>query len=81
MELQDYKPSDPKTTIGTIDFLQAGTQKQVVPIILNTSFNDREPICENVEHSIKCFLGTNIDYLFFPEKSLLLKRRNLTGKT
>jgi carbamoyltransferase len=59
-------------------FLTSWYAKTGVPIILNTSFNDREPICENVEHSIKCFLGTNIDYLFFPEKSLLLKRRNLT---
>jgi carbamoyltransferase len=55
--------------------LNKWNEKTGVPIILNTSFNDREPICENVEHSIKCFLGTNIDYLFFPEYSLILKRK------
>jgi carbamoyltransferase len=56
-------------------FLTEWKKKSGVPIILNTSFNDREPICENVEHSVKCFLGTNIDYLFFPEYSLLIRRK------
>ena len=33
-----------------------------VPIVLNTSFNDREPIVETPEHAINCFLRTDIDY-------------------
>ena len=57
------------------EFLTKWHVKTGVPIILNTSFNDREPICENVEHSIKCFLGTRIDYLYFPEYSLILRRK------
>lgn len=51
-------------------------EKSGVPIILNTSFNDREPICEDASHSIKCFLGTRIDYLFFPEYSIILSRKS-----
>ena len=45
-------------------------------IILNTSFNDREPICEDASHSIRCFLGTRIDYLYFPEYSIVLSRKS-----
>ena len=57
------------------DLLTIWNEKTGVPILLNTSFNDREPICENVEHSIKCFLGTKIDYLYFPEYKLSLRRK------
>lgn len=49
-------------------------QKTGVPILLNTSFNDREPICETPEHSINCFLRTNIDYLYFPEYNILVNK-------
>jgi len=55
-------------------FLCKWYQKSGVPIILNTSFNDREPICENAFHAINCFLNTEIDYLYFPEYSTLIKR-------
>jgi len=46
-----------------------------IPIILNTSFNDREPICETPSHAINCFLGTDIDYLYFPEFKILVKKK------
>ena len=45
-----------------------------VPIILNTSFNDREPICETAEHALNCFLKTDIDYLYFYDESLLVRK-------
>ena len=45
-----------------------------VPILLNTSFNDREPIVETPEHAINCFMGTNIDYLYFKDYNILVKR-------
>ena len=57
------------------NFLCKWNEKTGVPIILNTSFNDREPICENIEHAISCFLGTQIDYLYFPEFKLLIERK------
>ena len=51
-------------------------EKTGVPILLNTSFNDREPIVETPEHAINCFLGTNIDYLYFAEHNILIKRKS-----
>ena len=49
-------------------------EKTGVPIVLNTSFNDREPIVENPEHAINCFLGTDIDYLYFLDHEILLTK-------
>ena len=46
-----------------------------VPIILNTSFNDREPIVETPEDAVKCYLKTNIDYLYFYEFGILVKKK------
>jgi len=34
-----------------------------VPIILNTSFNENEPIVRNPEQAIECFLRTKMDHL------------------
>lgn len=45
-----------------------------IPILLNTSFNDREPIVETPEHAINCYLKTKIDYLFFPEIEVLIHK-------
>ena len=45
-----------------------------VPILLNTSFNDREPIVETPENAINCFLRTNIDYLYFADENLLISK-------
>ena len=45
-----------------------------VPIVLNTSFNDREPIVETPEHALDCFLRTNIDYLYFRDYSILVSK-------
>ena len=34
-----------------------------VPVILNTSFNENEPIVRNPQEAIDCFLRTNMDIL------------------
>ena len=47
-----------------------------VPIILNTSFNDREPIVETPEDAVKCFLNTDIDNLYFPEYGILVSKND-----
>lgn len=57
------------------NFLKLWFEKTKVPILLNTSFNDREPIVETPEDSIKCFLRTNIDYLYFPEIQILVSKK------
>ena len=56
------------------NFIKKFKEKTGVPIVLNTSFNDREPIVETPEHAINCFLGTNIDYLYFRDVNILIKR-------
>ena len=47
-------------------------RKTKIPILLNTSFNDREPIVETPEDAIKCFLKTDIDFLYFYEQGILV---------
>lgn len=34
------------------------------PVLLNTSFNDRDPIVESPADAVRCFVGTGIDVLF-----------------
>ena len=34
-----------------------------MPVILNTSFNENEPIVRNPQEAIDCFLRTNMDVL------------------
>tara|TARA_Y100000593_G_scaffold2094_1_gene4125 strand:- start:1000 stop:2634 length:1635 start_codon:yes stop_codon:yes gene_type:complete len=57
------------------NFIKKWQKKSGVPILLNTSFNDREPICETPEHAIRCYLKTEIDYLYFYEQKLLVERK------
>ena len=54
------------------NFIKKFFIKTEVPILLNTSFNDREPIVETPEDAIKCFKGTDIDYLYFYEHNILV---------
>ncbi len=56
-------------------FIKMWHEKSGVPIVLNTSFNDREPICENPKHAVDCFLGTDIDFLYFPEFEIILEKK------
>ncbi|MHA1987685.1 MAG: carbamoyltransferase C-terminal domain-containing protein [Promethearchaeota archaeon] len=56
------------------NFIKKWEKKTGIPIILNTSFNDREPIVETPEHAIKCFLSTEIDYLYFYDYQILVER-------
>ena len=56
------------------NFIKKFGEKTGVPILLNTSFNDREPIVETPEDAIKSFLGTNIDALYFRSINLLITK-------
>ena len=56
-------------------FLKIWFEKSGVPIILNTSFNDSEPICETPRDAFLCFNKTKIDYLYFYEFNLLICRK------
>ena len=50
-------------------------EKSGVPILLNTSFNDKEPICETPTHALNCFLGTEIDFLYFADYGILASKK------
>jgi carbamoyltransferase len=56
------------------NFIKKFEEKTNVPILLNTSFNDQEPIVETPEHAINCFLKTNIDYLYFRDTKQLISK-------
>ena len=45
-----------------------------VPILVNTSFNDSEPIVETPIDALKCFLKTKIDYLYFFNYGILVSK-------
>ena len=55
-------------------FLEKWNELVQVPMLLNTSFNDREPIVETPEDAIKCFLKTGIDNLYFYEHEILITK-------
>jgi carbamoyltransferase len=46
------------------DLIQAFYQKTGVPVVLNTSFNENEPIVCTPRNAIDCFLKTRIDVLY-----------------
>ena len=43
-----------------------------MPILLNTSFNENEPIVDTPDQAINCFLRTDMDVLFL-EKFMITK--------
>jgi len=46
-----------------------------IPIVLNTSFNDKEPIVETPSDAINCFLKTNLDFLYFSQTKQLISKK------
>jgi carbamoyltransferase len=38
-------------------------RKTGIPVLLNTSFNENEPIVNSPEHALECFLRTDMDML------------------
>ncbi|MEK7257485.1 MAG: carbamoyltransferase C-terminal domain-containing protein, partial [Bacteroidota bacterium] len=50
-------------------------KKSGVPILLNTSFNENEPIVNTPEHALECFLRTQMDMLVL--ENFVVSRRPL----
>ncbi len=48
-------------------------EKTNIPILLNTSFNENEPIVESPEQALNCFLRTNMDILVLED--WIIKRK------
>ena len=72
VRLQTVTENDNKWYYNLIKKFQDKTD---IPILLNTSFNDREPIVETPEDAVNCFLKTDIDYLYFYEFGILGRRK------
>ena len=51
------------TNLKYYNLLEQFDKLSNVPILLNTSFNENEPIVENPEQAINCFLRTDMDIL------------------
>lgn len=57
--------------------IEAFRKKTGVPILLNTSFNENEPIVNTPEHALECFLRTSMDMLVL--ENYVVSRRPLSA--
>jgi len=46
------------------ELIEAFRKKTGIPMLINTSFNDSEPIVLSVEDAVRCFLTTEMDFLY-----------------
>ena len=69
--LQTVTENDNKWYHG---FISKWFKRSGVPILLNTSFNDREPIVETPFDAVSCFVGTNIDAVYFRDAGILVTK-------
>jgi carbamoyltransferase len=56
------------------NLIEGFRKKTGVPMLINTSFNDCEPIVCSSEDAIKCFLNTDMDYLILGRKALVKRK-------
>lgn len=63
------------------NLIEAFRKRTGIPMLINTSFNDSEPIVLTAEDAIRCFQTTEIDYLLLENQLLTKKsdRLSLTG--
>ena len=54
---------DAETSPRYYRLIEAFRKKTGVPILLNTSFNENEPIVNSPEQALDCFLRTSMDML------------------
>ncbi len=54
---------DRNTAPRYYQLIEAFRKKTGIPILLNTSFNENEPIVNSPEHALDCFLRTSMDML------------------
>lgn len=54
---------DKTVTPRYYQLIETFRQKTGVPVLLNTSFNENEPIVNSPEQALECFLRTNMDML------------------
>ena len=57
------------------DLIKEFKRKTKVPMLLNTSFNENEPIVENQLRAIKTFKRTSLDFLVI--NNFLISKKNV----
>ena len=75
--IQSVRRSQQPFYWGLID---AFRKKTGVPMLINTSFNDSEPIVCTEDDAIRCFLNTDMDLLVLEDR-ILLKPSAALAKT
>lgn len=58
------------------NLIEAFRKKTGIPMLINTSFNDSEPIVLSSDDAIRCFLTTDMDYLLLEDR--LFSKRSAT---
>ncbi len=56
------------------NLLTAWKKVSGVPVLLNTRFNDQEPIVETPSHALNCFKRTNIDGVYFADYNIFVTK-------
>ena len=56
------------------NLIQNFFEKTNVPILVNTSFNENEPIVNSPEHALECYLRTNMDMLVL--ENIVIRRND-----
>ena len=57
------------------NFLKLWNEKSGVPILLQTSQNENEPVVNSPEHAIKTFIRTGLDFLYFYDENILVTKK------
>jgi carbamoyltransferase len=58
--------------------IRAFERRTGVPMVLNTSLNDQEPICRTAEDAVRCFDRTELDALVVEDQLLLAPHVHMT---
>ncbi|MFM8269601.1 MAG: carbamoyltransferase [Pseudomonadota bacterium] len=60
------------------NLIEAFRKQTGVPMLINTSFNDSEPIVLTDEDAIRCFLTTEMDYLLLENRLFIKKAQSIS---
>ena len=63
MVLQEYRLLKKKTNLKLANPIQSFYEITNVPVLLNTSFNENEPIVMKPQEALNCILRNDLDYL------------------
>ena len=73
MEQQEFKLSIKKKNFKLTSLIESFNKITNVPILLNTSFNENEPIVMKPKEALDCILRNDLDYLVM--NNILIKKK------